>query len=368
MAGFASNSSSQETPASRKEIETVRTSTVAVEPQAGRTVQLSTQAMATEFAVILNGEDTKYLSAASDALELVHELEDRLSFFRQWSELSQVNAQAAERPVAVKPDLFELLKTAKRIAEQTEGAFDPTSGPLLRLWRWCRKERRVPSKEELDAVLKAVGYRLVELKEQDQTVKFLQPETQLDLGAIGKGFAIDRIGEELDKANVTDWLVHGGYSSLKARGGHNGLDGWPVGLRHPLFPKKRMGTVLLREAALSTSGSGVQFFRVQGKRYGHILDPQTGWPAEGILSVTVIAPTATEADALSTAFYVAGVEKSLQIWNNLEDVGLILVPHPGGNRRLSPIVCGVPKDVLFFTDPQVYPVSVEEWFNSVAAF
>ncbi len=332
-------------------------------PTAGRTVRLSTHAMASEFSVILNPDGGEQLRVASEALDLVHVLEDQMSVFREWSELSRLNRTAAREPVVVEPSLFDLLVRAAELAERTGGAFDPTAGPLVELWRWCRRQGRIPTQEEIDWVKERVGHWLVEYDRTARTVRFTREGVQLNLGAIGKGYAVDRVGEHLAAGGVTDWLVHGGHSSVLARGRHNGLSGWPVGLRHPLFPRKRLGTLLLRDAAFSTSGSGVQFFRHQGRKYGHILDPRTGWPAEGLLSVTVIATTAAEADALSTALYVAGLEKALQIWNNSRQVSAVLVPPPTRNRQLRPIVCGVPEELLFFADEQVRPVRAEEWLE-----
>ncbi|MCH7988965.1 MAG: FAD:protein FMN transferase, partial [Planctomycetes bacterium] len=159
----------------------------------------------------------------------------------------------------------------------------------------------------------------------------------------------DRGGELLVEDGLQDWLFHGGHSSILARGDHNGCGGWPVGIRNPLFPKQRLATILLKDCALSSSGSGVQHFRHAGKRYGHILDPRTGRPVEGMLSVTVLAPTAAEADALSTAFFVIGVEKTLKHCDNRDDISVLLIPPPRRGRTLEPVVCGMPDGVLFFT-------------------
>ena len=181
-----------------------------------------------------------------------------------------------------------------------------------------------------------------------RSVQFDRRGLELNLGGIGKGYALDRIGQLLREADVTDWLIHGGQSSLLACGDHQGRGGWPVGIRNPLFPNTRLATILLRDQAMSTSGSGVQSFRHQGRRFGHILDPRTGWPADGMLSVTVLAPTAAEADALSTAFFVLGVEKARAYCDNSPGVNALLIPPPSGGRTLEPINCGLPDEVLFF--------------------
>jgi thiamine biosynthesis lipoprotein len=146
---------------------------------------------------------------------------------------------------------------------------------------------------------------------------------------------------------MTDFVVHGGFSSVLARGDHGGQGGWPIGLKNPLFTDERYATLLLRDGALATSGSNIQYFRYQGRRYGHLLDPRTGWPAEALLSVSVLAPTAAEADALSTAFYVMGLEKAVAWCHNRPDIGALLVPAPPAGRDLAPVLCNIPPDILF---------------------
>lgn len=317
-------------------------------PTAGSTVRLTTRAMACEFAVILNPGPGEQVMAASDALDLVHMLEDQLSVYRSHSELSQVNRLAFEGPVSVEARLFQLLEHSQQICDATGGAFDPTSGPLIALWRECRQSGRIPSESEIARTLEQTGIDGVNLDAATNTVQFTRPGTELNLGGIGKGYALDRAGCMLRENGYTDWLIHGGHSSLLATGDHQGRGGWPVGIRNPLFPKSRFATILLRDQALSSSGSGVQSFRHQGRRYGHILDPRSGWPAEEMLSVTVIAPTAAEADALSTAFFVLGVEKAREYCDNSPEVSALLIPPPRRGRRLEPINCGLPEEVLFF--------------------
>ncbi|HLQ45044.1 MAG TPA: FAD:protein FMN transferase, partial [Planctomycetaceae bacterium] len=170
------------------------------------------------------------------------------------------------------------------------------------------------------------------------------------LGSIGKGYALDRAAEILNEHALTEWLIQGGHSSVLVRGGHNGLPGWPVGLRNPLLPQRRLGTILLCNQALATSGTAVQHFRFEGKRYGHIIDPRTGWPTDSMLSVTVLAPTAAEADALSTAFFVGGVEIARRYCSNHPSVAALLIPPPSGGQRLEPVNLSIPTECLFWND------------------
>ena len=162
---------------------------------------------------------------------------------------------------------------------------------------------------------------------------------ELNLGSIGKGYALDRCRELLEAGGMTDFLLHGGQSSLLARGSRNpgGDEGWWIGVRDPLRPGGRLGLLRLHDRALGTSGTGTQFFYHAGRRYGHILDPRTGQPAEGVLSSTVLARTAAEADALSTAFYVLGPTAALEYCRRYGEMhgglsALLVVPgpRPGG--------------------------------------
>ena len=336
------------------------------EPTSGATVRLTTSAMATDFAVILNeahpDDRRQPLRWASEALDLIHVLEDQMSAYRPHSELSQLNRVAASRPVQVEKRLFELLSLARDISMETDGCFDPTSGQLIALWRQCRKEVRLPTETELVERLALVGMRQVsfgtvssplpvgEGTGQDTLIAFDRAGVELNLGSIGKGYALDRAAEILIEHELTEWLIQGGHSSVIARGGHNGLSGWPIGLRNPLLPQRRLGTILLRDQALATSGTAVQHFRFEGKRYGHIIDPRTGWPVDNMLSVTVLAPTAAEADALSTAFFVGGVELAERYCSNHPLVAAVLIPPPIHGQRLQPVNLGISEDVLFWND------------------
>lgn len=298
-------------------------------PGAAYLVHVSRRAMACDFQVFLNaGQYARGTQAALAALDLLEGLEEQMSVFRPESGLSRVNREAAKGPVEVEPRLFALLELAAQVHAQTDGAFDVTAGPLWEAWGFARRQARVPGAEELAAAQSRVGWNHVHLDPGARTVRFDAPGVQLNLGSIGKGFAADRCGESLAMAGIGDFLVHGGQSSVLARGRRLDApphEGWSVGVRHPLRPDRRLGMVQLRDRALGTSGSGVQFFRHKGRRLGHILDPRTGQPAEGVLSVTVLAPTAAEADALATGLYVLGPERGQEFCRRRPDVAAIYV-------------------------------------------
>jgi FAD:protein FMN transferase len=292
---------------------------------------LSRRAMACEFEVQLaagrhDGSTERVLAA----LDLVETLESQLTIYRAESEVLRVNRQAASGPVSVEPRLFALFQLAERLYGETGGAFDITSGPLSEVWGFSRRAGRLPSDEEIAAALENVGMDKVSLDAANHQVAFRRAGISLHLNCVGKGYALDRMAELLDStdgAGVGDYLLHGGRSSVLARGNcpSSNRPGWTIGVPHPLRPGERLAEVDLVDRALGTSGSGTQFFEHAGRRFGHLLDPRTGWPAEGIYSATVVAPTAAVADALSTAFYVLGAEQAGAYCATRPELGAILV-------------------------------------------
>jgi thiamine biosynthesis lipoprotein len=339
----------------RRELLLGGTSGQRIQPEAGSTLRLSIQAMACDFAAAVNPGQTDQLLACGDALEIVPHIESWLSTYQPNSELSRLNAVVGNVAIDVSSELFDLLLAAKELHRATDGAFDMASGGQIQLWRRCRSEQRIPTEDEIKEALSASGMSKVVLSAEQQQVTFSTPGLSLDPGAIGKGYALDQTIEALENTNNAprDYLLHGGRSSVVARGEHNNLPGWPIGIGNPLLTKRRLGTVILRNQAMSTSGSNIQFFRCEGRRFGHILDPRTGWPVEGMLSVTVLADSAAVADAVSTAFFVLGVEKTVECCDNLSQIGAILVPFPDKGARVEPVVIGIPPEQLFWDEELV---------------
>jgi len=318
-------------------------------------IRVTRRAMACEFQVVLNaGQYPNGTETALEALDLVEALESQLSFFRPSSDISRINLLAAEQPVELEPRLFELLQLALKIHAETDRAFDVTATPLWEIWGFSRRAGRVPSDEELAAARTYVGSHLVELDPERKTIRLKKPGVRLSLGSIGKGYALDRCGQRLDAAGVHDYLIHGGQSSILARGTRagtppppaGGVGGWSVGVPDPLRKGKHLGQVQLQNTALATSGSAIQFFRHKGHRYGHILDPRTGCPTEGVLSVTVLAPTAALADALSTAFYVLGPEGAQKYCQTRPEIAAVLVCPSRSGTDVEVLSIGLRQDEL----------------------
>ena len=277
-------------------------------------IRVSRQAMACRFEVTLPDRLAPAMSAARAALDEVDRLEAQLTVFRDTSALSQLNAAAARGPVTIDPELLLLLQRCQRVHAGTGGAFDITSTPLSRCWLSATGQGRVPSDEEHAAALAISGMRHVEIDATARTVRFARPGVQVNLGAIGKGYALDVIARGLAAAGVNDALLSAGRSSVRVVGGS-----WTVDVRSPLRPDA-LARLRLTRGALGTSGAGERFAFIDGQRYGHIIDPRSGWPASGLLSVSVVAADAASADALSTAFFVGGAELAKRYCADHRDV------------------------------------------------
>lgn len=318
-------------------------------PEATYLVQLSRTAMACEFQIFLTAEHPPHApEVAMEALDLIDRLEDQLTIYRPHSEVSRLNALAAEQPMPVEPKLFELLRECATLFHETQGAFDITSGPLSEVWGFSRRQGRLPSDEELAQALMLVDGRHLQLDEHNRTVRFAQEGVRINLGGIGKGYALDQAARRLRMGGVDNFIFHGGRSSVIAAG-HRvperpRQNPWTVGIGHPMRPERRLGLMRLHDRAMGTSGTATQSFHHQGKRYGHILDPRTGRPAEGVLSVTVLADDAATADALSTALYVLGPEKATEFCRRHPDVSALISLPCGSATRVETLALNLEDD------------------------
>jgi thiamine biosynthesis lipoprotein len=255
--------------------------------------------MACRFEVTLDSADGRLLPSARTALDEVSALEASLTVFRDSSELCRVNCVAADTPVGVSRELMSLLSRCRALHAATGGAFDPTSTPLSRAWGFLARRGREPSPGEIEAARARVGMERVVLDPELGTVRFSAPGVELNMGSIGKGWALDRIASGLRGRGLGRALVGAGGSSFLAWGS----TAWPLAL---VPGGRRLGDIWLEDVALATSGSAEQHVEVGGRRLGHVIDPRTGRPAEGVLSASVAAADATTADALATAFLVGG--------------------------------------------------------------
>lgn len=273
--------------------------------ETGTFLRLSRQAMACTFELYLRSRDREHLERAEHALRLVDALEAQLSVFRDDSEISSLNRCASQGFVRVEPRLYSLLCLARGVGRETAGAYDITTGALSRCWGFLRRQGVVPSEEALAEARASSGWALVTFDDAQQAVSFERPGVEVNLGSIGKGYALERVAEQLQAHGLADFLLHAGYSSVMAAGDPGTGRGWPVAIRDPQSNGRQLGIVHLFDRALSISGVGQQHFvAADGRRYGHVVDPRTGWPADGHRLSAVTASRAAVAEAFSTAFVV----------------------------------------------------------------
>jgi FAD:protein FMN transferase len=304
----------------------------------GYWLHLAREAMACKFEITLPSELEQHLDAAHAALDAVDGLEAQLTIFRETSELSRINRLAAVEPVPAEPELLALLERCAALWRATDGAFDITSTPLSKVWGFLKREGRVPTDGELAEARARVGMDAVEL--EGGAVRFRRPGVSLNLGAVGKGYALDRVAAGLTRVRVPTALLTAGASSVLAVGAGPDGTGYLVGLRDPHHHDRRFGTVRLTKSALGVSGTGEQHFTSDGRVYGHIIDPRTGWPVEGRVFVAVVAPTAELADALATAFFVGGRALAERYVNEYPEVSVLMIDTPPSNQPSVPVLIG----------------------------
>jgi thiamine biosynthesis lipoprotein len=306
------------------------------EPRAGdgdyALVRVSRRAMATTFEVALPYGTADAVDAATDALDLIDDLENQLTIFRDHSEVSRLNAAAAAGPVVIERRLFDLFAFCAGLTRETAGAFDIATGALTKAWGFYKRQGRVPTPGERAAAMARTGMRHVILDGEGRSVKYRKAGLEINLGGVGKGYALDRAAELLRaRWGIDAALLHGGGSSVVAVGHPPGDPrGWPVAVRHPWDDSLTLGTVRLRDQGLGTSAATFQYFVYNNQKLGHLIDPRTGWPAAGTASASVAAPTGAEADALSTAFFVLGVDQAGAYCRPRPHLAAVVLPDADG--------------------------------------
>jgi thiamine biosynthesis lipoprotein len=324
-------------------------STRPAHPNAISFLRFSRRAMATNFEIFFPYSQSGAAELATEALDLIDALEAQLSVYRSDSEVSRLNERAAQEAVVVEERLFALFQLARRISTETGNAFDVTAGPLIKAWGFYCRRGRVPGPATRQAALQCVGMRHVELIPERLSVRYLRPGVEINLGSIGKGYALDQAAEVLRGRGAPSALLHGGASSVLGLGSQPGdRRGWPIKIQHPWRGDTSLGTIYVRDRALGTSAATFQHFEYNKRKLGHLLDPRSGWPAEGMASVTVLAATAAEADALATAFYVLGVDKARAYCVAHPDAGAVLLP---AGEQSRPVILGLTPDEFVHAVP-----------------
>ena len=269
-----------------------------------------------EVSIYSNDEKTagKAIEGALDEMERMDRI---MSNYKSDSELSLVNKKAAKSPVPCNAELLDVIEQSQYYSELSGGAFDITISPIVALWGFFREKGHVPPDKEIEKLLPAVSYKNIVINKSNDTKKpatiFLKnTQTQIDLGAIGKGYAVDKALENIKKCGIDNGCINLG-GNIYVLGTPPGKNAWKIGVQHPRNVNEILGYLELKNEATATSGDYERFFEFNGKRYSHIINPQTGTPVSGTIATTIVAPTGTEVDALSTIVFVLGHEKGMEL-------------------------------------------------------
>ncbi|MEE9604920.1 MAG: FAD:protein FMN transferase [Candidatus Scalindua sp.] len=303
--------------------------------------------MGTVFEVSAYASDKNRVEKAfNDVLKEVNRLDLLMSNYKEESELSKVNKNAASEPTYCDNELAYIIEQSLQYSDITDGAFDITIGPLMKKWGFFKGQGKIPAKEDLESVLESVSYKNIIIEEKIKkslfrdpsivkTVSFKNPDTQIDLGGIGKGYAVD-MATRILKGNMIRSALINFAGNIYAYGTPPGKESWVIGLQHPRKSEGLLSSFEIKDKAVSTSGDYEKFFTIDGKRYSHIIDPRTGNPVKGIVSVTIIADNATRADALSTGVFVLGLDKGMELIETLPDVeGVIIYEDNNSDLKIN---------------------------------
>ena len=301
--------------------------------------------MGTVFETTIYAPD-KYVAEKTfnEVVQEINRLDYLMSNYKKESVLSELNRNASAEPAACNKELAGVIEQSLQYSDITDGAFDITIGPLMKKWGFFKKKGRIPGKEELESVLESVSYKNIIVEEKTikslaknpgtvKTVFFKNPGTRIDLGGIGKGYAVDKAISVLKQNGISSALINFA-GNIYTFGTPPGKDSWVIGLQHPRESEGLLGTFDIKDKAVSTSGDYEKFFIIEGKRYSHIIDPRTGNPVKGIVSATIVTGNAARADALSTGVFVLGLEKGMDLIEQLSDVEGIIV-YKDTNSKLS---------------------------------
>lgn len=270
--------------------------------------------MGTEISLVLFAADEASARSVADAVfDECDRVEALLSNYKDSSELSRINMRASEGAVTTDPETFSFLEQAQHWSNVSGGAFDMTVGPLMKLWGFYRHNGRVPSSEEIRAVLPQIGYQNVLLDAENRSVRFTKQGVELDPGGIGKGFAVDSMARIIRQQGISAALISAGSSTIYAIGRPPGKAGWTVIVRMPTGRQKQIASISLRDESLSSANCSEKNFQSNGATYCHIMDPRTGRPVTGRIHVTITHPSATASDALSNVIFVAAPQTAARI-------------------------------------------------------
>lgn len=291
-------------------------------------VKRSAVLMTTNIEFEIVSDDSMGANKAIDnALEEMTRIETLMSEWQASSDISKVNRLAGKQAVPVGTELFMLFQEAIQIARLSDGKFDPTFKSAGKLWDF--RTETIPSDAHISDAIKAINYTNVELEESTKSIFLKNAKTQVGLGGIAKGYAVDRAAQVIEQAGFDEFSINAGgdlfVKSRSAKSESEKIKRWRVGIQNPRNADELIAIVPVANAAVASSGDYERYFIKDGKRYHHIIDPDTGYPAKLCQSVTIIAPRAYLADALATAVFVLGPEKGMALVEKISNVEAIII-------------------------------------------
>jgi FAD:protein FMN transferase len=309
--------------------------TAAGESPALRRFEFTQVEMAVSVRIVLYSVDAEAATtAAKETFSRIHALNGILSDYDPQSELRRLCDTAGEgKSVPVSADLWHVLNHAQTVSRESDGAFDVTVGPVVRLWRRARRQKELPPPQALTKAMEVVGYKSVRLDAQRHAVELLKKGMQLDLGGIAKGYAMDEALAELQRHGISRALVEAG-GDMRLGDPPPDRPGWRVGIPPLDNPQgKPLSYLELSRVAVSTSGDVIQYVEIGGKRYSHVIDPRTGMALTDHCRVMVVAPTGMAADAITKAVGVLGPEKGLKLIDNTPDMAAMVTRALNGKTE-----------------------------------
>jgi len=264
------------------------------------------------------------------AFDEIRRIEDLLSPYKRDSEISQINRNSGISGVRVSRETLDVVEQSVRFARMSDSAFDITIGPIMSLWGFRDGKYRIPSDKEISEKLRLVGYNNILIDHARSSIRLALRDMEIDTGAIAVGYAVDSAIQKLKEARIRNALINAG-GEIYAMGSPPGRKAWRIGIKHPRRGNDLLGIIELKDKAVSTSGDYEKFFEIKGRRYCHIIDPRTGKPVQKIMSVTIVADSTTEADALSTALFPMGVEKGIRLIESINGAGCVIVAGSSEN-------------------------------------
>ncbi|HGG0418386.1 FAD:protein FMN transferase [Clostridium botulinum] len=266
--------------------------------------------------------------AVQASVDRISDIENKMSLNISTSEINKINKNAGIAPVKVSKNTFDVVKASLIYSEKTKGSFDITVEPLVSIWGIGTDKARIPSKDEINNALKLINYKDVVINEKESTIMLKRKGQAIDLGAIAKGYTADELKKVLLNYNVSSAFLNLG-GNVYVLGNKPDKTPWKIGVQNPLEPRgDYLGIVSVSDKSVVTSGNYERFFERNGKRYHHIFDTKTGYPAEkGLISVSIISDKSIDGDALSTSVYTLGLDEGKKLIESLEDVEAVFVTN-----------------------------------------